>query len=94
MIRLLVLTAASAAMAAAAEPWLETYLAQPILAPKQTVIETEIHLASRVKPIPAIADRAAWERYARDLRAQIRQCRLSRQAAKWRDLPTRSIARP
>ena len=84
--RVLVLAAATAALAVAADPWLETQLAQPILAPRQTLIETQIHLASRVKPMPAIADRAAWERYVRDLRAQILENVVFRgEAAKWRD---------
>jgi dienelactone hydrolase len=85
-----VILAATVAVASAAEPWLETYLAQPILAPKQTLIETQIHLASRVKPMPAIADRAAWDRYAADLRARILDNVVFRgEAKKWRDLPTR-----
>src|SRR6516164_7029373 len=89
-IRIGVILAATVAVAPAAEPWLETYLAQPILAPKQTLIETQIHLASRVKPMPAIADRAAWDRYAADLRARILDNVVFRgEAKKWRDLPTR-----
>ena len=89
MIRILLL-AASAAIATAAEPWLEAQLAKPVLPARQTTIETQIHLASRVKPIPAISDRAAWERYTRDLRAQILDNVVFRgEARKWRDLPTR-----
>src|SRR5262252_1588570 len=85
-----ILAAATISVASAAEPWLETYLSQPILAPKQTLIETQIHLASRVKPMPGIADRAAWERYAADLRARILDNVVFRgEAKKWRDLPTR-----
>jgi dienelactone hydrolase len=90
MIRLVVLAAAGAAIAGAADPWLETFLAQPILAPRQTLIETQIHLASRVPPMPAIADRAAWDRYTRDLRARILDNVVFRgEAARWRDAPTR-----
>ncbi len=90
MIRAFVLAAASAVLAPAAEPWLETQLAKAVLPEKQTTIETQIHLASRVKPIPAISDRAAWERYARDLRAQILDNIVFRgEAKKWRDLPTK-----
>jgi dienelactone hydrolase len=88
--RVLVLAAATAALALAADPWLETQLAQPILAPRQTLIETQIHLASRVKPMPPIADRAAWDRYVRDLRAQILENVVFRgEAAKWRDAATK-----
>jgi dienelactone hydrolase len=89
MIRALVL-AASAALATAAGQSLESFLSQPVLPAKQTTIETQIHLASRVKPMPPIADRAAWERYARDLRAQILDNVVFRgEAKKWRDLPTK-----
>src|SRR5207302_1907047 len=46
-----------AAFTAAADElsWLDVYLSQPILQPRQTLVETQIHLASRVKPIPPIA---------------------------------------
>jgi dienelactone hydrolase len=68
----------------------EAMLAQPILAPRQTLIEAQAHLASRVKPMPPIAERGAWDRYARELRAQILDDVVFRgEAAKWRDLPTR-----
>lgn len=80
----------TAAFAAAAEPWLETQLAQPVLEPRQTLIETEIHMASRVKPMPAIPDRAQWDAYARDLRARILENVVFRgEAAKWRDAAPR-----
>ena len=69
--RLLLVLLINAALASAADPWLETQLAQPILVPRQTLIEAEIHLASRVKPIPPIGDRAQWDRYAAQLRTQI-----------------------
>ncbi len=86
--RALLWLAASAAFAA--DPWLETHLAKPILAPRQTLIETEIHLAARVKPIPAIAGSDQWAEYARQLRAQILDNVIFRgEAAKWRDTPTR-----
>jgi dienelactone hydrolase len=88
-IRSIVIFAVFAAVAAA-QTSLETYLAQPILAHDQTTVEAQIHLASRVRAIPAIADRAAWERYARELRQQILDNVVFRgEAAKWRDLPTR-----
>jgi dienelactone hydrolase len=87
---LYLLVASTSATVHAAEPWLETFLAPPILAPRQTLIETQIHLASRVKPIPPVGDRGSWERYAAGLRTQILDNVVFRgEAAKWRDLPTR-----
>jgi dienelactone hydrolase len=80
------------ALAAAADDlsWLDVYLAQPILQPRQTTIETEIHLASRVKPIPAITTTAQWDHYAQQLRTQILDNVVFRgEAAKWRDMPTK-----
>ena len=88
--RLLSVLLITAVSALAADPWLETQLAQPILVPRQTLLEAEIHFASRVKPIPAIAGRAEWDRYAAGLRAQILDNVIFRgEAAKWRDTPTR-----
>jgi dienelactone hydrolase len=88
----LMLVLGVAALTAAADDlsWLDVYLAQPILQPRQTTVETQIHLASRVKPIPAIADRAQWEQHAQQLRTRILDNVVFRgEAAKWRDLPTR-----
>jgi dienelactone hydrolase len=53
-------------------------------------VETQIHLASRVKPIPAIASTAQWDAYAQQLRTQILDNVVFRgEAAKWRDVPTK-----
>jgi dienelactone hydrolase len=72
--------------------WLDVYLAQPILQPHQTTVETQIHLASRVKPIPAIAGSAQWDAYAQQLRTQILDNVVFRgEAAKWRDIPTQVV---
>jgi len=90
MRKMMVLAAVTAAVASAADPSVDRTLSAPILAPKQTTVETQIHLASRVKPIPPIAERAAWERYARELRAKILENVVFRgEAAKWREQPTR-----
>src|SRR5207249_3698457 len=70
--------------------WLDVYLAQPILQPRQTMIEAQIHLASRVKAIPPISEKARWDQYVRQLRAQILENVVFRgEAAAWRDAPTR-----
>jgi dienelactone hydrolase len=90
MMRFSGLLLAGALAAMAADPAIEKALSDAILAPKQTTIETQIHLASRVKPMPLLADQAAWEKYARELRPQILDNVVFRgDAAKWRDLPTK-----
>lgn len=71
-------------------PWLEAHLARPVLGQRQTMAETQLYLASLVKPMPAISDRAAWEKYATELREQLLQNVVFRgEAAKWRQMPTR-----
>ncbi|HXB70537.1 MAG TPA: acetylxylan esterase [Candidatus Acidoferrales bacterium] len=86
---MLVLGATAPLTAADDLSWLDVYLAQPILQPHQTLVETQIHLASRVKPIPAIASTAQWEQYAQQLRTHILDNVVFRgEAAKWRDMPT------
>ena len=68
-----------------ADDSVETRLAQPLLNSKQTMVEAQIYLASRVKPMPPIRDRAEWEKYAADLRRQILDNVVFRgEAAKWR----------
>jgi hypothetical protein len=68
----------------------ETRLAQPLLNPKQTMVEAQIYLASRVKPMPPIHDRAEWEKYAADLRRQILDNVIFRgEAARWRAVPVK-----
>jgi len=70
--------------------WLDVYLAQPILQPHQITVETQVHLASRVKPIPAITSSGQWDQYAQQLRSQILDNVVFRgEAARWRDLPTK-----
>ena len=60
MIRALLL-AASAALGDGAGQTLESHLSQPVLPAEQTTIETQIHLASRVKPMPRHRRPRAWE---------------------------------
>jgi hypothetical protein len=74
-------------------PWLETHLARPVLGPRQTTAETQLYLASRVKPMPAISDKAAWEKYAAELREQLLRNVVFRgeAAAKWRQMPTHEV---
>ena len=68
----------------------EARLVQPLINTKQTVVEAQIYLASRVKPMPPIRDRAEWERYATDLRRQILDKVVFRgEAAKWRAVPVK-----
>jgi len=90
--RVCLLAAVSAALSSGADDlaWLDTYLAQPVLQPRQAMIETQIHLASQVKAIPAINQRAAWDQYVRQLRGQILDNVVFRgEAAAWRDAPPR-----
>src|SRR5262249_4942939 len=90
--RICLLVACGAGITAAADDlsWLDVYLAQPILQPRQTLIETQIHLASSVKAIPPINQTAQWETYVRQLRAQILDNVVFRgEAARWRDAPAR-----
>src|SRR5436190_6422151 len=69
---------------------IETRLAQPLLNPKQTMVEAQIYLASRVKPMPPARDRAEWEKYAADLRRQVLDNVIFRgEAAKWRSIPVK-----
>src|ERR1043166_1583443 len=90
--RICLLMAFCAGVTSAADDlsWLDVYLAQPILQPRQAMIETQIHLASRVKAIPAINERARWDQYVRQLRSQILDNVVFRgEAAAWRDAPTK-----
>jgi len=67
-----------------------TRLAEPLLNSKQTMVEAQIYLASRVKPMPPIRDRAEWEKYAADLRRQVLDNVVLRgEAAKWRTVPVK-----
>src|SRR5690242_17843710 len=69
---------------------IQARLAQPLLNTKQTVVEAQIYLASRVKPMPPIKERAEWERYAAGLRRQILDHVVFRgEAAKWRSVPVK-----
>lgn len=67
-------------------PDLQALLEQPILAPQQTLAETQAFCAARVAPLPHPKSAAEWEPLARSLRQET----LSRsvyqgEAAKWRD---------
>ena len=69
---------------------IQARLAQPLLDTRQTTVEAQIYLASRVKPMPPIRDRAEWERYAAGLRRQILDNVVFRgEAAKWRAVPVK-----
>jgi hypothetical protein len=68
----------------------ETRLAQPLLNAKETMVEAQIYLGSRVKPMPPVKDRAEWEKEAADLRRQILDNVIFRgEAAKWRTVPVK-----
>src|SRR5215469_6269688 len=73
-----------------ADDSIETRLAQPLLDSKQTMVEAQIYLASRVKAMPPIRDRAEWEKYAADLRRQLLANVVFRgDAARWRSIPVK-----
>jgi Acetyl xylan esterase (AXE1) len=68
----------------------DTRLAQPLLNPKQPMVEAQIYLASRVKPVPTFSTRAEWEKYAVDVRRQVLDNVMFRgEAAKWRTIPVK-----
>ena len=70
---------------------LAKHLSSPVLSSRQTTAEAQAHLASRVKPMPAIAGRAQWEKQAGVLREQILRHVIFRgQAAGWRGIPTKA----
>src|SRR5438093_277291 len=82
---LLVLTALRADDAA-----IEARLSKPLLNAKQTMVEAQIYLASRVKPMPPIKERGEWETYAAGLRRQILDNVVFRgEAGKWRAVPVK-----
>src|SRR5437879_4106055 len=86
------LLATGAAFTAAGDElsWLDAYLSQPILQPRQTLVEAQIHLASRVKPVPPIAQSAQWDQYVQQLRGEILDRVVFRgEAAMWRDSAAR-----
>ena len=73
-----------------AQDSIETRLSKPLLNAKQTLVEAQIYLASRVKPMPPIADRAAWETQAAEFRRQVLANVVFRgEAAKWRTIPVK-----
>ena len=87
---LLLLIAVSAAARGA--DWLETHLAKPVLAARQTTVESQVYFASKVLPMPPIGERAQWEAYAAQLREQILSEVVFRgEGAKWRRLPTKAV---
>ena len=54
------------------------------------MVEAQIYLASRVKPMPPVRDRDEWEKYAAGLRAQILDNVVFRgEAAQWRNMPVK-----
>lgn len=67
---------------------IESRLAPRMLNSRVTMVEAQIYLASRVVTMPPIQDRAAWQKYAANLRSQILDNVVFRgEAAKWRNLP-------
>jgi dienelactone hydrolase len=89
MLRHILLFGLSAIGLAAADDF-DTQLGRRLLQDRQPLIEAQIHLASRVKPMPLIATRAAWQREAASIRKQVLDRVLLRgEAAKWREIPTK-----
>lgn len=91
MLRQAVFILISVSGSARGADWLETHLAKPVLAARQTTIESQVHFASKVPAIPPIGERARWETYAAQLREQILSEVVFRgEGTKWRALPTRA----
>lgn len=71
-----------------AEPDVAASLARPILAPRQTLIETENWLEANLPPLDPVKSVAAWEATARQLReAMLRRVVLRGAAADWAQRP-------
>ncbi|MBI4890690.1 MAG: acetylxylan esterase [Acidobacteria bacterium] len=69
---------------------LETALAKPILAPNQTLIETQVYTASRVKPMPSVATAQQWTLVKEQLRQRVlNEVILRGEGLKWAQAKTR-----
>jgi dienelactone hydrolase len=89
MFRHAILLCAAALRAAAADDF-DSHLSRRLLADRQPLIEAQIHLATRVRPMPPVSTNAAWDAQAAALREQLlTQVYLRGEAAKWRRIPTR-----
>src|SRR5262245_51954876 len=65
---------------------LKKALEQPILAPQQTLTETQAFCAARVAPLPEVKDAAEWGPRAEKIRQETLARTVFRgEAAKWRD---------
>jgi dienelactone hydrolase len=63
----------------------QSYLDWPLLDPKQSQMEVQVHTASRVPPAPVFSNAVNWQRYASDLRRQVLENVVFRgRAAEWR----------
>ena len=71
--------------------WLETQLSTPVLAARQTTVESQVYFGSKVRAMPPIEEGAQWVAYASQLREQILSEVVFRgEGAKWRLLPTKA----
>jgi dienelactone hydrolase len=69
---------------------IESRLSEPLLNSKQTMVEEQIYLASRVQPMPPVREPGEWEKYAAALRARILDNVVFRgEAAAWRNIPVK-----
>jgi dienelactone hydrolase len=65
-------------------------LTKPVLPARQSLIETQIYLASRVPALPPVPDAAAWTKMSDQLRRQVLDNVIFRgEAARWRTLPSK-----
>jgi dienelactone hydrolase len=63
----------------------QSYLDWPLLDPKQSQMEVQVHTASRVPPAPVFSNAVTWQGYASDLRRQVLENVVFRgRAAEWR----------
>ncbi len=70
--------------------WLEAQLAKPVLAARQTMVESQVYFASKVRAMPPVGEPGQWEAYAAQLRERILSEVVFRgEAARWRRLPTK-----
>jgi dienelactone hydrolase len=75
---------------AADEPNLAAWLEKPILAPNQTLTETQEYIEGRLPPMPMPEQPAEWEQYAARVRRDVLDRVVFRgEAAKWRDAETK-----
>ncbi|MBK5292983.1 MAG: hypothetical protein JJE04_15085 [Acidobacteriia bacterium] len=75
---------------AAAGQDVASWLAKPLLDPRQSLVEAQVYTGSRVPPLPVFRSQAEWEKYSAPLRSRILNEVVFRgEAVKWRAAKTK-----